>query len=226
MGPLLHRENILDIPKQKASNEINWSGVTRIEFARRCKATLADKDIRLLCPSIGQKQKSATSKGSSEKEIERFQPRLRSVFAIIFSFLISTSIIIAREVSLNCRTMAATHLSRQVNYVVSMTNTVLDGCCPGGSQLWETDGTLTIPDLFAWLEHGVTVDDQHQAGVRPLIDAEMEMYRHHQRQINRNSNNGRLFLFHRSWTTEQRNEIFEQCAGGFPLRSGHVSSLY
>lgn len=93
------------IPKQKVPNEINWSSMTRKEFAWRCKVALADKDFSLFV-SMGQKQKSATSKGSGLD--------WRSMFAYFFLlFPYSSSLTIASELSLNCRKMAATHLSWQ-----------------------------------------------------------------------------------------------------------------
>lgn len=70
--------------------------------------------------------------------------------------------------------------------------TILDECCTDGARVWEDQGTLTIPDMFSWLEYGVTVDGRHEPGVRALIDDELLMYLHHQRPINGVSNHGWL----------------------------------
>lgn len=59
---------------------------------------------------------------------------------------------------------------------------ILYSLCTHGSRLREEDSTLTIPRMFSWLEHGVTVGGQHEAGVQPLIDAELNMYCYHQRK--------------------------------------------
>ncbi|MCJ1426662.1 hypothetical protein MMC29_004565 [Sticta canariensis] len=67
---------------------------------------------------------------------------------------------------------------------VDQAKMILDSLCTDRSRLREEDGTLTIPGMFSWLEHGVTVDRQHEAGVLPLIDAELNMYHQHQYPIN------------------------------------------
>ena len=69
---------------------------------------------------------------------------------------------------------------------------LLDECCKGAADIWDRKGTLTIPGMFNWLETGITVNDHHEPGVKPLIDHEWQMYLHHQCRINDQSNLGWL----------------------------------
>lgn len=73
--------------------------------------------------------------------------------------------------------------------------------CSGDVNSWSTwkeEGTLTLENMFTWLEHGETADDAiFEPGIQDLIEDEFNMYLHHQRRINNNSNNGWLrTMFH------------------------------
>ena len=70
--------------------------------------------------------------------------------------------------------------------------TILDECCENGAEIWDQEGTLTVPGMFSWLETGVTVDGRHEPGVQGLIDHEWSMYLHHQHRISNASNLGWL----------------------------------
>ena len=56
---------------------------------------------------------------------------------------------------------------------------ILNEFCEGGADLFNIEGTLTIPGMFSWLETRVTVDGQHEPGVQDLINHEWLMYLHH-----------------------------------------------
>lgn len=69
---------------------------------------------------------------------------------------------------------------------------ILDRLCPGSSELWHSDGMLTIPDVFSWLENGIWIDDIYEPGVKQMVDEEFDLYLWHQRPVNGRSNNGWL----------------------------------
>ena len=71
-----------------------------------------------------------------------------------------------------------------------LARTILDECCENGTELWDQEGTLTVREMFSWLETGVTVDGHHEPGVKELIDDEWSMYLHHQHRISDASNLG------------------------------------
>lgn len=61
---------------------------------------------------------------------------------------------------------------------------------------WETTGNLIVYDMFSWLFDGVTIDGKLERGIKDLIDEEFNMYLHHQREVNGESNRGWLRIMY------------------------------
>ena len=65
----------------------------------------------------------------------------------------------------------------------------------GGDGTWEhwtREGTLILPDMFAWLWDGVTWDGVTEEGIGAFIQAEFDLYLHHQTARNGKDNFGWL----------------------------------
>ena len=57
---------------------------------------------------------------------------------------------------------------------------------------WLQDGNLVLPDLFAWLWDGITLDGVTEPGIGDLIETEFDIYLHHQTTRNGKKNLGWL----------------------------------
>jgi hypothetical protein len=63
---------------------------------------------------------------------------------------------------------------------------------PGAWVDWQKNGNLLVQEMFLWLWDGITSDGQHEKGIGDMIIEEFDMYLHHQRQRNGQSNKGWL----------------------------------
>ncbi len=62
----------------------------------------------------------------------------------------------------------------------------------GAWATWHEEGNLIVQEMFAWLWAGVEFDGKHEPGIGDLITKEFDLYLHHQRERNAQSNKGWL----------------------------------